>query len=157
MNDMKLLEFMYVGADFVLIFHTDNPISITKDNNEKLYNSFNKILNNDYLFDSSGLSYKKENEICWFSDQYCDIENINQTNRISRLIIKKVNDIIELKAENPFFLENNIKERDYIISFSQFGNGLYSLNKETGLTFQDDIVTVFKSINFEEKKKVKIR
>jgi hypothetical protein len=145
------IEAKFVGADFSLFFDTKEPIIITKINNEELYNSLNEIMNNDYQFDSSSLSYKHEKEICWFSDQYCDIDDKTQTDRVNRLFIRLTNLGIELNVVNPYFEKNGINNKSYLISFSPSGNGLYSINKNTGLTFQDDIIIAFRRIiSYEE-------
>lgn len=155
-NGKILIEANFVGADFVLIFHTATPVLITKESNNSLYSSLIKILNNDYEFDNNGLSYQRKNEICWFSDQYCNIEDETQTDKVSRLFIKESKSTVELSVSNPYLKENNIHGKNYIISFSPSGNGFYSRNKDTGTTFQDDIIVSFKANNMKIENKNKI-
>lgn len=154
-GDKTLIEAEFIGGDFALIFNTDEPVIITKKNNKTLYNSLMIMMNSDYQFDNYGLSYKSENEICWFSDQYCDINDKVQTDKINRLHIKMFDSVIELSVENPFFKKNDIHSKTSTVAFAPSGNGFYSLNKKTGLTFQDDMVMAFNSL-ITEKSKTKI-
>lgn len=79
-------------------------------------------------------------------EQYCDIEDENSTNMVNRLIIEKTDNKIKLSYENPFFKKFNIRKCDNVIAFSPCGNGFYSKNINTGLSFQDDIIMTFYKI-----------
>lgn len=142
-DEKVLLETGYIGAEFFISLSTEKPLVITKELDEYLYANLEQILANEYVFDSHCLSYKNANKIVWFSDQYCDPEDENQTNMINRLILEKMNGIIKINFENPFLKKYNIKRNGNIIAFSVCGNGFYSKNVNTGLTFQDDIVIAF--------------
>ena len=86
------------------------------------------------------------------------MEDEEERSRISRLIIEYTDNQIELSYENPFYEKYNIN-RDGVIAFSTAGNGFYSRNEKTGLSFQDDIVIAFyKTLTknyIKPKKKVK--
>jgi len=157
-NEQVLLHTGKLGADFIIHFHTKNKVIITKELDECLYFNLKELLENNYFFRHSDLSYQTDNKIVWFSDCYCDIEDEEERSRISRLIIEKINNQIELSYENPFYEKYNIN-RDGVVAFSPAGNGLYSRNEKTGLTFQDDIVWAFYKILVKDyikpKKKVK--
>lgn len=143
-NGQKLLETGRVGAEFVIYLYTDNPITITQDLDEYLYSNLNQLLENEYVFATNGLSYKKDNMIVWFSDQYCDIEDEYEVSKVNRLILKKIDDGIQIGYKNPFFEMNNIKRyRLNMVAFSPAGNGFYSRNIDNGLSFQDDIFRAF--------------
>lgn len=142
-NEEILLETGKIGAEFVIYLYTEKEIIITKELDEYLYINLKQILENKYVFHSSNLSYKNNDTIVWFSDQYCDIEKQEQTDRVNRLIIKKIDNQIKISFENPFYRKYDIKRKQNIIAFSPSGNGLYSKNINSGLTFQDDIVSAF--------------
>lgn len=157
-NGQIVLQTGRVGAEFAIYLYTESPIIITKELDECLYTNLNQLLENEYVFASNGLSYKKDNKIVWFSDGYCDIEDEEEKSRVSRLIIENIDNQIKISYSNTFYEKHNIK-RDAIIAFSPAGNGFYSKNIDTGLSFQDDIIMAFyKTINREYyKTKVKKR
>jgi len=157
-NDEILLQTGKLGADFVIHFHTKDKVVITKELDEFLYLNLKQILKNNYFFGNDPLSYQTDNKIVWFSDCYCNIEDEEERSRISRLIIEYIDNSIELSYENQFYENYNIN-RDGVIAFSPAGNGFYSRNKKTGLTFQDDIVWAFYQTLVKEyvKTKKKVR
>ena len=142
-DEQILLETNHIGAEFIISISTDNPIIITKELDEYLYLNLKQILENKYLFNNNNLSYQKDNIIVWFSDQYCDIEDIDQTDKINRLVIKQEENQIQISIINPFYKKYNIQKKYNVIAFSPCGNGFYSKNIETRMTFQDDIIDVF--------------
>ena len=141
-NDEILLQTGKLGADFVIHFYKKNKVVITKELDEYLYLNLKGLLKNNYFFNNDPLSYQTDNKIVWFSDCYCNIEDEEERSRISRLIIEYVDNQIELSYENPFYEKYNIK-RDGVIAFSPAGNGFYSRNMKTDLSFQDDIIMAF--------------
>ena len=159
-NDELLLQTGRIGAEFIISLYTKTPITITKELDEFLYLNLKGLLENNYFFNNAPLSYQKENKIVWFSDCYCNIEDEEEISRISRLIIEEVDNQIELSYENSFYENYNI-DRDGVIAFSPAGNGFYSRNEKTGLTFQDDTVWAFYQTLVKEyvkpKKKVRKR
>lgn len=147
-NNEKVLETGYIGVEFVISVHTYKPIIITEEVDKCLYRNLLKIMNNEYIFNNNGLSYKLKNEIRWFSDQGCNIENEEETNRIDRIVIKKLNDVIQIVCENPYYEKESIIKSQYVIAFSPAGNGFYSRNLATDNTFQTDfIIAVYDSID----------
>lgn len=159
-NDQVLLETGKLGAEFIIHLYTKNKVIITKEIDECLYFNLKGLLENNYFFRHSDLSYQTYNKIVWFSDGYCDIENEEETAMISRLIIENIDNQIQISYSNPFYEKYNIN-RDGIIVFSPAGNGFYSRNEKTGLTFQDDVIWAFyKTLTkdyVKTKKKVKKR
>jgi len=155
-NEQILLHTVKLGAEFIIHFYTKNKVVITKELDEYLYLNLKKLLENKYFFNNTPLSYQKDNKIVWFSDCYCNIEDEEERSRISRLIIEYTDNQIELSYENPFYAKYNIK-RDGVIAFSPAGNGFYSRNEKTGLTFQDDIVWAFYQTLVKEYVKSKKR
>lgn len=157
-NEQVLLQTGKLGAEFIIHFHTKNKVIITKELDECLYLNLKNLLENNYFFRNSDLSYQTDNKIVWFSDGYCNIEDEEEKSRISRLIIENIDNQIQLSYENPFYEKYNI-DRDAVIVFSPAGNGFYSRNEKTGLTFQDDVVLAFYKTLIKDcvkpKKKVK--
>lgn len=147
-----LLEFGFFADEFICTFYTFDPVVITESVDESLYDCLQDIMNNKYDF-SNKLSAKNDNEIIWFSDQYCDLDNDNETDKINRLIITKENDEFVFSVVNPFFERNGIRKSSAIIAFSPAGNGSFSRNLSTGSYFQDDIVNAF--YNIMNRKKLK--
>lgn len=141
-NDEIILKTGRLGADFIIHFYTKNKVVITKELDEYLYLNLKGLLENNYFFNNDPLSYQTDNKIVWFSDCYCNLEDDYEISKISRLIIENKEDKIQLSYENPFYEKNNVN-RDGVIAFSPAGNGFYSRNEKTGLTFQDDIVWAF--------------
>ena len=155
-NEEILLQTGKLGADFIIHFYTKNKVIITKELDEYLYLNLKDLLENNYFFRHSDLSYQKDNKIVWFSDCYCNIEDEEERSTISRLIIEYIDDKIQMSYENPFYEKYNIN-RDGVIAFSPAGNGFYSRNEKTGLTFQDDIVWAFYQTLVKEYVKTKKR
>lgn len=141
-NDKVLLETGRIGAEFVIHLYVNYPIVITKELDEYLYVNLKELLENNYFFSNNQLSYQTDNKIVWFSDCYCNIEDSEESDKVSRLIIEYMDDQIQISYTNPFYEKYN-RDRDTIIAFSPAGNGFYSRNTKTGLTFQDDIVWAF--------------
>ena len=154
-NDEKtLLETGRVGAEFVIYLYTKNKIIITKELDEYLYSNLSELLENKYIFANNNLSYQIDNKIVWFSDGYCSVEDKEETDKVSRLIIEKKDNEINISYSNPFYERYEI-ERDPVIAFSPAGNGFYSINIKTGLSFQDDIIIAFYKTYTKEKNKLK--
>lgn len=156
-NEKKLLETGSTGGEFIIVLYTDKMITITRNIDEYLYMNLVQIMNNQYFFDNNGLSYKNDEEIVWFSDQYCDIEDEKQTEMVNRLVIKRIDDKIQITCKNPYFNRENIKKPQNIIAFSSGGNGFYSRNIDSGLSFQTDIKLAFNDILMKEYNKAKIK
>lgn len=141
----KLLETGIIGAEFVLIIYTREPISITKELDKALYENLINIFANKYVFYNS-LCFKNEKKILWISDQSFDADDEDQIEKINRLIIEKKDKQIKLSAKNIFMQKLGIPIKTFTIAFSPAGNGHYSKNIETGLSFQDDIIIAFNKI-----------
>lgn len=142
-NKNILLETDHIGGEFVICLSTNTPITITEEVDAHLYANLKQLLDTDYLFDNMGLSFKTGNMIVWFSDGYCDIEDEDQRKRVNRLIIEESNGEIKISLENPFFKEKGIRRKNNYIAFSPCGNGFFSRNISSGLSFQDDFICAF--------------
>ena len=61
---------------------------------------------------------------------------------------------IQISFENPLLDELGRKKTNNFITFSPCGNGAFSKNINSGLTFQDDVVCLFENtLNYESDNK----
>ena len=141
-NDNKVFEADWAADEYVWTFHGGKPIVITKEVDECFYNNLEWLMQQEYEF-SNNLSYKDKNQLIWFSDQFCNLDNPNEVYRVNRAVIKRVKNSFVISCVNPYIKEfgGKMPDTSYVF-FSPAGNGLYSQNKETGLTLQDDIVNM---------------
>lgn len=144
-----VLELYFIPSFFLWVLRTKKPIIIDQNIDEFFYHNLAWLMNNSYEFPHE-YSKMSEDELIWFSEQCYDIENKEECDMVSRLIIRRINGEFHITYHNPFFLEHNI-DRDGVISFSPAGNGFLSRNIETGLTLQDDIISVFYNTLHQKK------
>ena len=143
-KDEVLLSMSWFFDEFIWMINGINPIEITRDVDEILFNNLCNLLSNEYEFYTSNkLSNQRENRIEWLSDQAVDLEDDFATDAINRLIIEKVEDKIIITVLNPFCNKNGIIRRSYTVAFSPSGNGYMTKNVKSGMSFQDDIVSLF--------------
>lgn len=155
----KLLELGFFADEFIFHFFNKIPITISESDDMFLYYNLKNIMDNDYDFQNE-LSSKKDNELIWFSDQHCNLDDKGETDRVNRLIIRNNDNKLVISFYNPYFEENNIKRSSAVVAFSPGGNGQTSRNVATGATFQDDVVMMFhnifnKTLPYKIKKLVK--
>lgn len=143
-NDKEVLSMSYFFDEFIWFINSIGPIEITREVDETLYNNLCNLFENQYEFYiSDNLTSKKDNKIIWFSDQMVDLDNLEDTDRVTRLVIERKEDKIVINVINPFFNRMGIVKQSYTIAFSPGGNGYMTRNVNTGKTFQDDIVCLF--------------
>ncbi len=143
------LELYFIPSFFVFVFHTKKPIIVKSENDEIFYHNLTWLMENHYEF-SHKYSNKYKNELIWFSEHCFNIEDEEQCEMTSRLIIKKINQEFHIFCSNPFYEKNNIN-KSIVVSLSPCGNGFYSKNNKTGLSLQDDVITVFYNTLYEKK------
>lgn len=127
------LAFYYLAGEFVCDFCSNKPLVISKKENIDLYNKINSIMDNNYVFDDKNI--KTQDKLVWQSDQS---KNKNTSSLKNKFIIEKFGELYKISCSNQ--QQSNYSK---IIVFSINGNGRYSLNLETGSTFQDDMEMVF--------------
>ena len=155
-HDDKILFLMsFFFDEFVWSFNFSN-IVVTRDIDSDFYDNLDSLMNGDYIFNNNGLSSLENNKLIWFSDQTCDFEDRESTDRISRLIIERCDESFKLSTVNPFYESLGIK-RPMMVSFSPMGNGYFTRNNLTNSTFQDDVVInlFWKSLYKDNKQYVK--
>lgn len=148
-SDLVDLELYFVPSFFLFVFPANKLIVISQDDDEIFYHNLEWLMNNSYEF-SHKYSKKSEDELIWLSEQCYNIDDENECDMVSRLIIKRINGDFYISYSNPFF-EKYAIDREGIVSFSQAGNGFLSKNIETGLTLQDDIIKIFYNTLYEKK------
>lgn len=153
-NNNRLLEIGFLADEFVWTIYSSQEIILTRDD-ELFYDNLNNIMSSQYIFSNDGLCSKNQNEIIWFSDGYCDIDDKESTDRVNRLIIKKDGDSFKIRAINSFLSKLGIDKKMYTIIFSPAGNGHYAKNTSTGTTFQDDMINMY--INIYNSKSYKLK
>mgnify|MGYP004519316769 CR=1 FL=1 len=140
-TDKVILELSFVPSFFVATFRDLTPIVIRQEDDLVFYNNLKWLMSNSYEF-SHEYSKKSDNELIWFSEQCFNINDKNECDFVSRLIIKYVNGEFCIYSSNPFFEKLGISN-DRIVSFSPAGNGFWSKNLQTGKTLQDDTIEMF--------------
>lgn len=155
-NDEVLFSMSFFFDEFIWSFYTLSDIVLTRDIDSDFYDNLNCLMNGNYIFNNNGLSSLDNNKLVWFSDQFCDFEDSDSTDKISRLIIEHGSDSFKLSIVNPFYEHMGIK-RNRMVSFSPMGNGYFTRNILTNSTFQDDIVVnlFWKSLYKDNKQYVK--
>lgn len=139
-GDKKLFSLGFFYDEFLWSFYTSDSILITREVDEEFFAGLEKIMAGQYFFGNNGLSSLNNDKLVWLSDQCCDLEDVESTNKVSRLIIEKDNACYRISTYSPFFSKMNINRLETFIAFSPSGNGYYTQNKVTGSTFQDDII-----------------
>ena len=141
-NEGKVeLEFSFFADEFCLFFHTPHVV-IKKEENESFYSSFETLLNQSYQF-SHPYSYQDENTLVWLSDVSGDLEDPEEADRISRMILHREGDTLSFTLQRPFLEKIGVPVRDGAVAFSPAGNGCYTKNKETGKTLQNEMIECF--------------
>ena len=143
-DDNTVMELSWFFDEFVWMVKSNEPIIITKETDEVFYGNLCNLMNNNYKFYiDSKFSFKDENKLQWLSDQYVNLEDEEETDKVNRLIIEKVDNSFIIYVNNPFLSRCGIKKKNYIICFSPLGNGYMVKNVDTGANLQDDIVALF--------------
>ena len=150
-------EFMYIDYstdECIWYFDNSNVITITKDMN--LFELLKSIMSQQYKFNEAEIlkSYKSNNKLIWYCDCHFNPDDEWSRNSVSYLTIEYIDGVFKLKCTKP--LDNIIdrKEKSHVIAFSPLGNGKYTKNIESGLTFQDDfVIMVYQELLKREKVK----
>ncbi|MDD3241878.1 MAG: hypothetical protein PHQ64_03835 [Bacilli bacterium] len=139
-DDKLLISLKFIADEFVCLFYSEEPIIIDSELDGTFYEGIKEIMDSNYQFFDNDLSVKSKDKLVWLSDQYGDLDDINCTNKISRLVIEKDGDKFIINSYRPDFINYNIIRRPLVNVFSPAGNGKYAINLKTGSTLQDDMV-----------------
>ena len=155
-KDEILFSMGFFYDEFVCSFYTESVVEIDRDTDSEFYDNLDSLMSGKYVFGNNGLSSLENDKLVWFSDQYCNFDDEDSIDRISRLVIEKDNDSFRISMINPFYERIGIK-RSKMVSFSPMGNGYFTRNILTNSTFQDDVVInlFWKSLYKDNKQYVK--
>lgn len=155
-KDEVLFSMNFLFDEFVWSFYTESVVEIDRDTDSEFYDNLDSLVSGKYVFGNNGLSSLENDKLVWFSDQYCNFDDEDSIDRISRLVIEKDNGSFRISMINPFYERIGIK-RSKMVSFSPMGNGYFTRNILTNSTFQDDVVInlFWKSLYKDNKQYVK--
>ena len=138
------IEIMYIDYstdECIWHFSSSDVIKITSNN--VLYPMLVQFMNQNYRFFNEVLENKKDDsKLVWFSDCYFNPDDRYSVASVSSLNIEYKDDVFYVWCNKE--LDNIIKRpcQYHSICFSPCGNGQYSRNVDTGLTLQDDFVSI---------------
>jgi hypothetical protein len=144
----------YSTDECIWYFYNSEVITITKDMD--LFELLKNIISQQYKFNEDEIlkSYKSDNKLIWYSDCYYNPDDEWSRNSVSYLKIEYIDCVFKLKCTKPLDSMINRKEKSHVIAFSPLGNGKYTKNIKSGLTLQDDFVTmVYQELLKREKVK----
>jgi len=139
-NGRLLMYIDHKVDDCIWYFASDEKIVISDD--MELYDLLFDFINSNYVFCDEVLqNHKDENALVWYSDCYYNPDDEWSVASVSKLTIKRMDDVFLLIPTKQMDEIIDRKHKTYGVCFSPAGNGRYSRNLETGLTLQDDFVT----------------
>ena len=117
------LELYFVSSFFLFVFPTNKLIVISQNDDEVFYHNLEWLMNNSYEIPHK-YSKKSEDELIWLSEQCYNIDDKDECDMVSRLIIKRINRKFYISYSNPFF-EKYAIDKEVIVSFSPAGNDIF--------------------------------
>ena len=146
-NSGSIISKLYfIPSYFIWEFSSDisknNPIILSKDDNEFFYKNLEWLMKQEYLFPHK-YSIKLQNKLIWLSEHCFDLEDEYERDITSRLIIEKMENFFVIYFSKPFIEKNNLPNNGASISFAPAGNGYLTKNIITGTSLQDDIINLF--------------
>ena len=140
-NNNLIMCLDYRRDDFVWYFNTNEAIKITND--MEIYSLISNFMNEDYIFNDELLkSYKDKNKLVWYSDCYYNPDDIWSVESVSCLNIERKDNYFKIWCTKKLDERINRSNKTYSIAFAPLMNGVFSRNVNTGLTLQDDVVTM---------------
>ena len=151
-EDKEIMYLDYSCDECIFGINTSEKIIISKD--MELYPLLEEFMKQDYVFGNEELQNKKSaKNLIWYSDCYYNPDDELSISSVSCLNIEQKEDYFEIWCTKKINEILKRKTKRYVVAFSPCGNGNYSKNKETGLTLQDDFVTII-YYNLMNKNKV---
>ena len=145
-DELIISKLYFIPSYFIWEFSSNvsvnNPVILTKEDNDAFYSNLNWLMNQSYSFPHN-YSFKSDDKLIWFSEHCFNIEDEMECNQTPRLIIERADDSFIIYYSIPFIEQNNLPNRGASISFAPAGNGYLSRNLKTGYTLQDDLINVF--------------
>lgn len=151
-EDKEIMYLDYSCDECIFGINTSEKIIISKD--MELYPLLEEFMKQDYVFGNEELQNKKsDKKLIWYSDCYYNPDDELSISSVSCLNIEQKEDYFEIWCTKKINEILKRKTNRYVVAFSPCGNGNYSKNKESGLTLQDDFVTMI-YYNLMNKNKV---
>ena len=151
-EDKEIMYLDYSCDECIFGINTSEKIIISKD--MELYPLLEEFMKQDYVFGNEELqNQKRAKKLIWYSDCYYNPDDELSISSVSCLNIEQKEDYFEIWCTKKINEILKRKTNRYVVAFSPCGNGNYSKNKETGLTLQDDFVTMI-YYNLMNKNKV---
>lgn len=141
-NDNEIMYIDYSIDELVWYFNSNDVVIITED--MELFKMLKVIMNQQYIFSNEEIlkSYKNDNKLVWYSDCYYNPNDEWSIKSVSCLNIEYNNNSFKLWCRKPLDEIIDRRQKFHCICFSPLGNGKYAKNNLTGLTLQDDFVTM---------------
>ena len=114
-GDMQIFSMGFFFDEFVWSFKVNFPVVITRDMDSVFYDNLDLIMSGNYSFKNNGLSSLRNGKLIWFSDQMCDFEDIDATDRISRLVIEREDTSFKISMINPFMKNMELIEKKWLL------------------------------------------
>ena len=153
-NDEEIMYIDHTTDECIWFFNSDRLVTINLD--DELYELLNNLMDNTYQFINNDLiCFKDQNKLIWYSDCYYNPDDEWSMQSVSCITIERKDKCFEIKPSKKLDEKINRKNKIYGICFSPAGNGKYSKNINTGLTLQDDFVTLIYHKLLENKKELK--
>ena len=153
-NGNEIMYMDYLSDECVWCFNSNDINTITED--MELFELLKLLMNQNYVFGNNEIleSYKKDNKLVWYSDCYYNPDDEWGIKSVSYLNIEYINNSFKLWCVKPLDEIIDRKQTFHCICFSPMGNGKYNRNIVTGLTLQDDFITmVYHTLIKKEKVK----
>ena len=152
-NNNLIMYFDHSYDDMAWYFDTNEIIRITED--MELYSLIDNFMNEDYIFNNGVLkNYKDKNKLIWYSDCYYDPDDEWSVESVSCLNIERKDNYFNIWCTKKLDQRIDRIDKTYCIAFAPAGNGVFSRNINTGLTLQDDVVTLIYQPLLKNKTKV---
>lgn len=152
-NNNLIMCLDYRRDDFVWYFNTNEVIKITDD--MEIYSLIDEFMNEEYIFSDELLkSYKDKNKLIWYSDCYYNPDDEWSVDSVSCLNIERKDNYFKIWCTKKLDERINRTNKIYSIAFAPLMNGVFTRNINTGLTLQDDVVTMIYQPLLKNKTKV---
>ena len=152
-NNNLIMYFDHSIDDAVWYFETNEIIKITED--MELYSLLDNFMNQGYIFGGELLkNYKDKNKLIWYSDCYYNPDDEWSVESVSCFNIERIYNYFNVWCTKKLDERINRTNKTYSIAFAPLMNGVFSRNINTGLTLQDDVVTLIYQPLLKNKTKV---
>ena len=156
-NNFEIMYMDYSTDECIWWFNSNDVITITE--NTKLFELLRIFMNQQYDFCNNEIlkSFKKDNQLVWYSDCYFNPDDKLSLKSVSYLNIEYNGDCFKLWCVKPLDEIINRKQKSHCICFSPLSNGKYVKNISSGLTLQDDFVMMVYQKLLEQEKIRKLK